>query len=125
MPVRALLANPGERLRPGMLMEMTLARRPRDTLVVPESALIPEGERHYVLLIHEDNDERIERRRVRVSERRPGEAEILAGLSPGDLVVSHGAERTRDGARVRLLGIVDDITSVRELIEADRDAGGA
>ncbi|RTQ99660.1 efflux RND transporter periplasmic adaptor subunit [Halomonas nitroreducens] len=125
VPVRALLANPTERLRPGMLMEVTLARRLRDTLVIPESALIPEGERHHVLRIHEDDDGRIERRRVRVGERRPGEVEILAGLTPGDLVVSHGVERTRDGARVRLLGIVDDTTTVRELLEADRDGGGA
>lgn len=123
VPVRALLANPEGRLRPGMLMEVTLERRPRQALVVPESALIPEGERHFVLVIHQDEDGRIERRRVRLGERRPGEAEVLEGLSAGELVVSHGVERTRDGARVRLLGIADDTTSVRELLEAGRTGG--
>ncbi|MDR5868069.1 efflux RND transporter periplasmic adaptor subunit [Halomonas koreensis] len=125
VPVRAVLPNPAGRLRPGMLMEVTLQRRPRQALVVPESALIPEGERHYVLVIHEDEDGRIERRRVRLGERRTGEAEVLEGLSPGELVVSHGVERTRDGARVRLLGIADETTSVRDLLEAGRGQGDA
>ncbi|XKE44159.1 efflux RND transporter periplasmic adaptor subunit [Halomonas organivorans] len=125
VPVRALLPNPEQRLRPGMLMEVTLQRRPRQALVIPESALIPEGERHFVLVIHEGDDGRIERRRVRLGERRPGEAEVLEGLAPGDLVVSHGVERTRDGARVRLLGVADETTSIREILEAGRGRGGA
>ncbi|GED21761.1 MexH family multidrug efflux RND transporter periplasmic adaptor subunit [Halomonas halmophila] len=124
--VRAILDNPERQLRPGMLMEVTVARRQRETLVIPEAALIPEGERHYVLVIQEGEDGKtVERRRVRVGERRPGEAEVLEGLTAGDLIVNHGAERVRDGDAVRLLGITDDETSVRELLRANRDAGDA
>ncbi|SEM70622.1 efflux RND transporter periplasmic adaptor subunit [Halomonas caseinilytica] len=122
--IRALIDNPQRKLRPGMLMEVTVTLHPRQALVIPEAALIPEGERHYVLVIDEDSDAQVARRQVKVGERRPGEAEILAGLSAGDLVVSHGVERAHDGERVRLLGIADDDTSVRALLEANRDAGG-
>ncbi|WP_275288669.1 efflux RND transporter periplasmic adaptor subunit [Halomonas elongata] len=123
--IRALIDNPQRKLRPGMLMEVTVPLHPRQTLAIPEAALIPEGERHYVLVIDEGNDDRVTRRQVRVGERRPGEAEILEGLAAGDLIVSHGVERAHDGARIRLLGIADDDTSVRELLEANRDAGDA
>ncbi|MBW5798646.1 efflux RND transporter periplasmic adaptor subunit [Halomonas elongata] len=123
--IRALIDNPQRKLRPGMLMEVTIARRQRQALVIPEAALIPEGKRHYVLVIDASDDDRVTRRQVKVGERRPGEAEILDGLSPGDLIVSHGVERAHDGDRVRLLGIADDDTSVRELLEANRDAGDA
>ncbi|MDL4863077.1 efflux RND transporter periplasmic adaptor subunit [Halomonas elongata] len=123
--IRALIDNPQRKLRPGMLMEVTIDRRQRQALVIPEAALIPEGKRHYVLVIDASDDDRVTRRQVKVGERRPGEAEILDGLSPGDLIVSHGVERAHDGDRVRLLGIADDDTSVRELLEANRDAGDA
>src|SRR5699024_6891515 len=52
--VRALLPNPERELRPGMLMEIVLERRPRQALVIPESSLIPSGERQYVMLIDEE-----------------------------------------------------------------------
>ena len=124
--VRAILDNPERQLRPGMLMEVRVARRERQTLVIPEAALVPEGERHYVLVIKEEDERKtVERRRVHIGERRPGEAEVLDGLTAGDLIVNHGAERVRDGDAVRLLGIADDETSVRELLRANRDAGDA
>ncbi|MCW4150989.1 efflux RND transporter periplasmic adaptor subunit [Halomonas sp. 18H] len=124
--VRALIDNPERRLRPGMLMEVRVERRQRQTLVIPEAALIPEGERHYVLVISQDADQpQVARRRVQVGERRPGEAEVLEGLTAGELIVHHGAERVRDGDTVRLLGTVDDQTSVRGLLRARRDGGEA
>lgn len=123
--VRAELENPELRLRPGMLMEVVVERRPREALVVPESVLIPTGQRHHVLVIDEANDNRVERRQVEVGERRTGQAEILEGLSEGELVVSHGVQRAREGDSVRLLGIADDASSIREILEANRDEGNA
>ncbi|MFY0991582.1 efflux RND transporter periplasmic adaptor subunit [Halomonas sp. C05BenzN] len=123
--VRAELANPELRLRPGMLMEVVLRRSPREAVVVPESVLIPSGDRQYVLVIDEDDDNRLERREVRVGERRIGQAEILEGLEAGELVVAHGVQRAREGDRVALLGIADDETSIREILEASRGEGDA
>lgn len=118
--VRARLDNPELRLRPGMLMEVVLRRNPRQAVVVPESVLVPSGDKQYVLVIDEADDNRLVRRQVKVGERRTGQAEILEGLSGGELVVSHGLQRAHEGDRVRVLGIADDDTSVRELLEANR-----
>ncbi|WP_447555844.1 efflux RND transporter periplasmic adaptor subunit [Vreelandella sp. EE22] len=119
--VRARLDNPGLRLRPGMLMEVIVQQRIREAVVVPEAALEPSGDRHYVMLIHDHNNtHRLEQRQVMIGERRYGEVEILEGLEAGDLVVVHGLQLARDDLEVRLLGIVDDTTGVRELLEADR-----
>lgn len=119
--VRAELDNPGLRLRPGMLMEVIVQQRVRDALVLPESALEPSGDRHYVMLIHQhDGVTRLEQREVSIGERRHGEVEIIEGIAPEDLVVVHGLQLARDGQEVRLLGIVDDDTSIRALLEADR-----
>ncbi len=104
-------------------MEVVLRRSPREAVVVPESVLIPSGDRQYVLVIDESDDYRLERREVRVGERRLGQAEILEGLAPDELVVSHGVQRAREGDRVRLLGIAGDEASIREILEAQRDEG--
>lgn len=118
--VRAELANPELRLRPGMLMEVIVQRSPREAVVVPESVLIPSGDRQHVLVIDEADGNRLERREVQVGERRTGQVEILAGLEAGDLLVAHGVQRVQPGDRVSLLGVADETTSVREILAAAR-----
>ena len=51
--VRADLDNADGRLRPGMLMEVIVQQRVRDTVVIPEAAIEPSGDRHFVMLIEQ------------------------------------------------------------------------
>lgn len=121
--VRAKLANDEGRLRPGMLMEVTLEGASRQALVIPEAALIPEGRRQSLLVI--DEAEMIAHQRdVTIGARRAGRVEILDGLRDGDLVVIHGSQVTRDGQAVKVLGIVDDSTTVAEILQRSRQAPG-
>lgn len=120
--VRAELDNPDHRLRPGMLMRVVVERAPREALVIPESALIPQGERQFVLVLDETDQYRVERRQLVIGARREGEVEVLDGLEADELVVAHGTERVRDGQPTRLLGVLDDDTSVPELLRRGRDA---
>ncbi len=127
VPVRAVLDNRDDRLRPGMLMEIVIDRRPRQTLTIPEEALIPQGNKQFVMVIDEDDGNRIERRAIALGERRAGAVEVLEGLDAGDLVVSHGTQKVREGDTVSLLGIADDETDISELLQRSRPAmpGGA
>ena len=119
--VRADLENTDGRLRPGMLMEVIVQQRVRDTVVIPEAAIEPSGDRHFVMLIEQsEGSTRLARREVVIGERRNGEVEILEGLAANDLIVFHGLQLARDGQEARLLGIADDETGIRALLEADR-----
>ncbi len=119
--VRAELDNADGRLRPGMLMEVVVQQHVRDTIVIPEAAIEPSGDRHFVMLIEQGDDAtRLTRREIVIGERRNGEVEILEGLSAGDLIVVHGLQLARDGQEARLIGITDDETGIRALLEADR-----
>ena len=119
--VRAELENTDGRLRPGMLMEVIVQQHLRDTIVIPEAAIEPSGDRHFVMLIEQADDSiRLARREIAIGERRNGEVEILDGLTPDDLIVVHGLQLARDGQAARLIGIVDDETGIRALLEADR-----
>ncbi len=97
--VRALLANDDGALRPGMFLNVVLANDERDALVIPEEALSPEAERQYVFVV---NDDKVERREVRIGSRRPGSVEIVGGLNAGEQVIVEGTQKVRDGATVRV-----------------------
>lgn len=119
--VRAELDNADGRLRPGMLMEVIVQQRVRDTIVIPEAAIEPSGDRHFVMLTEQrDGTTRLARREVAIGERRNGEVEILEGLAADDVIVVHGLQLARDGQEARLIGITDDETDIRALLEADR-----
>lgn len=119
--VRAELDNADGRLRPGMLMEVIVQQRVRDTIVIPEAAIEPSGDRHYAMLIEQrDGTTRLSRRELAIGERRNGEVEILEGLAADDLIVVHGLQLARDGQEARVIGIADDETGIRALLEADR-----
>jgi membrane fusion protein (multidrug efflux system) len=96
--VRALVPNPDGLLRPGMFLNVTLAKDERDALVIPEEALVPEQNRQYVFVVA---DGKAARREVRIGRRDPGRVEIVAGLDRGERVIVEGTQRVRDGAPVR------------------------
>lgn len=97
--IRALIDNPGHRLRPGMFMTVKLVRAERETLMLPERAIVPEDTRHYVFTV---DDGRARKREVVLGRRRPGEVEILQGITPEDHVIVEGTLNVRDGQPVRL-----------------------
>ena len=97
--IRALIDNRDGRLRPGMFMTLKLVRAEGDALMLPEEAIVPESDRHYVYVIDAGH---AHKRAVTIGRRRPGEVEILQGLTPQDSVVIDGTLNVRDGAAVRV-----------------------
>ena len=49
--IRALIPNPEHLLRPGMLLRVELYTNPRRSLSLPEQAIVPEGEHHYIFAV--------------------------------------------------------------------------
>ena len=100
--VRARLPNPDRQLRPGMLLTVTIENQPRMAMSVPELAVIGEGEARFVYTI--DRQGRAQRTPVQSGVRMAGRVEILAGLRPGQLVITEGVVKVSDDMRVRLAG---------------------
>lgn len=101
LTVRARVANPERRLRPGMLVNIRLPLDPVERTAVPEGAIRQVGDEHFVFRLRDDTT--VERVRIDVGRRDPGFAEVLDGLDPGATVVSEGVSRVRDGMAVRVL----------------------
>lgn len=102
--VRASLPNPDGVLRSGMFMSVALLAEPRRALSVPEIAMQPVGPLSFVWIVDESGGNGPVARRVRVEPglRQDGRVEIVSGLTPGQLVVTEGLLRIREGVPVVL-----------------------
>lgn len=97
--LRAVLPNRGDRLKPGMLMSVTLDSRARSSVAVPELALVREGDSSFVYVIGKDN--KAKRLPVKTGGRDGNLVEITEGLAAGDRIVTEGVVKLTDGATVR------------------------
>jgi len=99
--IRARIANPDRILRPGLFARVRLIVEERsDAMVVPEQAIVPRGERRYVFRVVDGKATLTE---VRLGQRRAGDVEVLEGLGAGDVVVTAGQLKIRDGVPVTVL----------------------
>jgi membrane fusion protein, multidrug efflux system len=107
--LRALVPNPGVRLKPGMFARVSLVLGTRENaLLVPEQALVPRGNDNFVFRIVEG---KAALAKIELGVRRPGEVEIIKGLSTGDQIVIDGQLKLQDGTPVNVLADKPENTS--------------
>jgi RND family efflux transporter MFP subunit len=97
-------ANPGEKLRPGGTVRVTInAEGVRDSVVVPPAALLPSSEGgSAVFTVGSDMIAR--EHRVTVGIRTANKVQILDGVDAGARVIVAGGLGLQDGAKVKLAG---------------------
>jgi membrane fusion protein (multidrug efflux system) len=98
--VRAVLPNEEHLLKPGLLMSVELFNNQRNAVMIPEESLIPEGRENYVLVVV---DGKIDKRKVTIGMRKPGNVEITDGLTEGEKIVTHGTMTARPGQTVNII----------------------
>jgi membrane fusion protein (multidrug efflux system) len=98
--IRARIPNPDGKLRPGLFAKVALVTHRRNNVVAPEAAIEPRGDEQFVYRVV---DGKAALTKVQLGVRRAGKVEIVKGLAPGDLVVTAGQIKLRDGAPVRVV----------------------
>jgi membrane fusion protein (multidrug efflux system) len=118
--VRAVLPNPDGRIVPGVLMRVDLLRNTRQALVIPEAALVPQGDRQFVLVrANKDGTDVAEKRPVQIGARLAGRVEVVEGLAAGEQVISHGAIKVKPGSAIRILAVDDGSTDLSAHIKGN------
>ncbi|HTQ01971.1 MAG TPA: efflux RND transporter periplasmic adaptor subunit [Casimicrobiaceae bacterium] len=98
--IRAQVPNPDTLLRPGIFARVRLITRDQaDAMVLPEQAMVPQGSEQYVFKVIDGKAARV---KIETGQRRDGMVEVVAGLVPGDTVVTAGQLKIRDGSAVRI-----------------------
>jgi RND family efflux transporter MFP subunit len=97
--VKAALANPDGRLRPGLFARADLGIAVREGVaMIPEEAVLQRSDGPVAFRMIDG--ERVERRRLELGVIRGGLVEVRSGLAPGDRVVLRGQADLVDGAVV-------------------------
>lgn len=98
--VRARLANPEKKLRPGQFAQVQVAlAAAAPVLMVPEQAIWPSGEQKMVYRVKAGKAELVP---VTLGQREPGWVAVTAGLSVGDEVITAGQQKLFPGAPVMI-----------------------
>jgi membrane fusion protein (multidrug efflux system) len=98
--VRAEIANDEYQLRPGMLLKIKIVRQIDSVLQIPESAVLPIEDKHFVFVVEED---KAIRRVIQIGRRQPGIVEIISGLKQSEQVVVEGTLKLRDASPIKVL----------------------
>jgi membrane fusion protein (multidrug efflux system) len=102
---RAEFANPGGRIRPGMMMRVAVQQGLRQAPAVPEAAVQYEGEGAFVYRIAAgERGQTAQRVEVETGAVEGGFVEILSGVAPGDRLVAGGLNRIQPNAPVTVAG---------------------
>lgn len=101
---RVTVDNADGRLRPGMLLDVSLALPAREVTLIPTQAVEYAGKARYVYLL--GNEGRVKRIEVELGEQHGEQVWVLSGLRRGDRIVVEGLVNLRDGAQVRDLAEV-------------------
>jgi membrane fusion protein (multidrug efflux system) len=97
--LRARLKNTEGQLRPGMFVRTRLILAERaNALIVPEEALMPTGNDQYVYKVQDGKATRV---KVKTGLRRNSQVEVTEGLQAGDVIVTAGQIKLREGVAVR------------------------
>ena len=101
MLARARVANVGLKLRPGMFVRVQLQLGERKEAVwIPEQAIVPRGGQSTVFKVV---DGKVQVANVKLGLRKPGEVEIVSGLSAGEQVITDGVQKVGPGSSVSVM----------------------
>ncbi len=98
---RARVPNPQGALMPGMFarVAVVMADRP-NAILIPEQAVVPVGDDTFVFRVVAGKAAMV---KIVIGQRKAGEAEVVSGLGPQDVVVTGGQMKIRDGAPVTVI----------------------
>tara|TARA_Y100000389_G_scaffold162813_1_gene165730 strand:+ start:41 stop:910 length:870 start_codon:yes stop_codon:yes gene_type:complete len=96
---RIKINNDNLELLSGSLLEITVKFNLRNTLSVPDTSIIMEGEKSYIYKVSDKNI--ANKTEVQIGLRGEGKVEILSGLSEGDQIVAEGLKKVRPQGEIK------------------------
>jgi membrane fusion protein (multidrug efflux system) len=103
LALRARIANPAGKLKPGLFARVRLITQVRpNAVVIPEQAVFARNDGWFVFTVV---DGKAKLAKIATGIRRAGKVEVVTGLKKGDVVVSAGHIKLREGAPVKVLPV--------------------
>ena len=96
---RIRINNENLELLSGSLLEITVKFNLRNSLSVPDTSIMMEGEKSYIYKVSDENITK--KTEVEIGLRSDGKVEILSGLNNGDQIVAEGLKKVRPLGKIK------------------------
>ena len=96
---RIKIENENFELVPGSLLEVTVKYNQRNSLSIPDTSILLEGNKAYVYKVSKDNI--ADRTEIIFGSRNSGKVEVISGLTEGDIIVAEGLKKVRPRGKIK------------------------
>ena len=97
--IRVKINNEDAELIPGSLLEVTVHYNKRNSLGIPDTSIMLEGDKMYVYKVSEKNI--TNKTEIKTGIRDGGYVEVLSGLNEGENIVAEGLKKVRPRGKIK------------------------
>jgi len=99
LAARVRFDNSNLELLPGALLEITIKYNERNSLSIPDTSVILEGNKVYIYKVNKDN--LTKKAEVKIGIRNGGYLEVTSGLNEGETIVAEGLKKVRPNGKIK------------------------
>ena len=96
---RIKIKNENSELLSGSLLEITVKFNLRNSLSVPDTSVMMEGDKSYIYTVSEKNI--ANKTEVEIGQRVEGKVEILSGINEGDQIIAEGLKKVSPKGKIK------------------------
>ena len=96
---RVIIENENSELIPGSLLEVIINYNERNSLGIPDTSMMIEGNKIYVYKISKDNI--ANKTEIKIGIRADGFIEVISGLNEGETIVAEGLKKVRPRGKIK------------------------
>ena len=96
---RIIIENENSELIPGSLLEIIINYNERNSLAIPDTSMMVEGNKTYVYKVSKDNI--TNKTEIEIGIRGDGFIEIISGLNEGEIIVAEGLKKVRPRGKIK------------------------
>ena len=96
---RVMIENENSELIPGSLLEVVINYNVRDSLGIPDTSMMVEGDKTYVYKVSKENI--TNKTEIKIGIRDGGFIEVISGLKEGDNIVAEGLKKVRPKGKIK------------------------
>ena len=99
LSARIKLDNSNLEILPGALLELTIKYNKRDSLSIPDTSVLLEGNKVYIYKVNKENITK--RTEIKIGARNEGYLEVISGLIEGETIVAEGLKKVRPNGKIK------------------------
>ena len=99
LAVRVKLENDNLEILPGSLLEISIKYNERNSLSIPDTSIMLEGNKTFVYKVSADNI--TNKTEITIGIRNGGYVEVISGLNEKDNIVAEGLKKVRPGGKIK------------------------